>query len=303
MNPFKWNKCIPSRIGLFVITIFAMVFAATMAQAQTAGVVNLSVTPTTACSEKCSPTVTWSTTPVAQSCTATGGWSGNKAASGTQAMTQITATTVYTLECAWQGPSDPVTVSWIAPTQNTDNSPLTNLAGFKVLYGTSATALNSTQAAPGATTTSSVVSSLVAGTWFFTVRAVNAAGAESDNGNVVSRVVSAPLLTASASKTVTVTPKPMPPTNIQATVAVAINVPLDSLDGFKRTPVFSITSTGPGVLMGFAKIASPSVQDNLFTYRGQAYCKPLLAHPVTGAANVAWIKGVTPTDAVCAPCA
>ena len=290
-------------VGRFCLLLLLIIGLCVKAEAQSPGTVNLTVSPVGPCTEKCTPTVTWSTTPAAQSCTALGSWSGTKAASGTQALTEITASSTYTLECSWPGATDPVTVSWVAPTQNTDGSTLTNLSGFKVLYGTSATALNTVVSVADPTATSKTLSGLAGGTWFFTARAVNAAGAESDNGNVVSKVVTVPLLTASKSVTLVVNPKPKPPSNVQVTVALAINIPLDSLDGYKRTPVFSITANGPGVLMGFAKLQSPSVEDNVFTYRGQAYCKPLLAHPVTGAPNIAWIKGVTASQDVAAPCA
>ena len=47
-----------------------------------------------------------------------------------------------------------VTLNWVPPTQNTDGSPLTNLAGYHIMYGTSAGNLNqSVQVAnPGLTT-------------------------------------------------------------------------------------------------------------------------------------------------------
>lgn len=51
-----------------------------------------------------STTVTWSITN-ATSCSASGGWSGNKATSGTQTFSALTATTTYSLACSGAGGS------------------------------------------------------------------------------------------------------------------------------------------------------------------------------------------------------
>src|SRR5213076_1330508 len=99
-------------------------FTAGVAQAQT---VSLSANKTSA-TGSLTPVLTWSTNPVASSCAASGGWSGTKAASGSQTLTAISASTNYTLTCTWATGSS--TVSWVAPTTNTDGSSLTNLAGF-----------------------------------------------------------------------------------------------------------------------------------------------------------------------------
>ena len=168
-----------------------------LAQAQTAGVVSLSASPTSG-SGSVTPRLTWSTNPVATSCTASGGWSGTKAASGAQTLTAIRANTNYTLTCTWGAGS--ATVNWTAPTTNTNGSTLTNLARFKVLYGTSSTNFSRYVMVDDPTRRSAVVSSLTPGTWYFSVRAVNSSGAESDNSNVASRAVTG----ASASRTVSV---------------------------------------------------------------------------------------------------
>jgi hypothetical protein len=61
-------------------SLFALfIFAAGAAQAQTAGVVTLTANRTSNVGSF-APVLTWSTNPVAQSCTASGGWSGTKAA-------------------------------------------------------------------------------------------------------------------------------------------------------------------------------------------------------------------------------
>jgi hypothetical protein len=82
------------------------------------------------------------------------------------------------------------TLTWTAPTQNTDGSPLTNLAGYKILYGTSPGSLTNviTINNPGLTTY--VIDNLPAGTWYFGMRAVNSQSVESATTNIVSKTIS-----------------------------------------------------------------------------------------------------------------
>jgi len=70
-------------------------------------------------------------------------------------------------------------LSWSAPTQNTDGSTLTDLAGYKVYHGTSATALNEVITVQGAGNTAYTFSQLAAGTHYFAVTAYTFSGAES----------------------------------------------------------------------------------------------------------------------------
>ena len=81
------------------------------------------------------------------------------------------------------------TLSWVPPTQNTDGSSLTDLAGFRVVYGTSPSTLNQLVeiANPGIATY--VVSNLTSGTWYFAVKAYATSGAESDVSNVASKTI------------------------------------------------------------------------------------------------------------------
>ena len=81
------------------------------------------------------------------------------------------------------------TVSWSAPTQNTDGSALTNLAGFNIYYGTSAGNLNqSVQIAnPGLTTYA--LGNLAPGAWYFAVNAYTTAGAESALSSIASKTI------------------------------------------------------------------------------------------------------------------
>jgi hypothetical protein len=184
-------------------------FAAGVAEAQTAGVVTLQANQTSATGSLV-PVLTWSTNPVAQSCTASGGWSGTKAASGNQTLPSINASTNYTLTCRWGTGS--ATVSWVPPTTNTDESALTDLAGYKVLYGTSSTAFTSYVRVTDITARSTTVSSLAPGTWYFSVRAYNTSQVESANSNVASKVVVGATAARTVSITINAPPTTPPPT-------------------------------------------------------------------------------------------
>ena len=81
------------------------------------------------------------------------------------------------------------TLSWTAPTENTDGSTLANLAGYRIRYGTSASALTQTIAIDNPSVTTYVVENLSPATWYFAVTAVNSQGAESSNSNVANKQI------------------------------------------------------------------------------------------------------------------
>ena len=81
------------------------------------------------------------------------------------------------------------TLSWTAPTENTDGSTLSNLAGYRIRYGTNATALTQTIVINNASVTTYVVEDLAPSTWFFAVTAVTSTGTESTNSNVASKQI------------------------------------------------------------------------------------------------------------------
>lgn len=81
------------------------------------------------------------------------------------------------------------TVSWTPPNANTDGSTLTNLTGYVVLYGRDANNLSQTIEINNASVSTYVVDSLVTGTWYFAVVAVNSQGTWSALSNVTSKTV------------------------------------------------------------------------------------------------------------------
>jgi hypothetical protein len=68
---------------------------------------------------------------------------------------------------------------WTAPTLNEDGSALTNLAGYKIRYGTSPGALNQLRDVVGAGITTATIEGLVAGTWYFSIASYTNTGVES----------------------------------------------------------------------------------------------------------------------------
>jgi hypothetical protein len=81
------------------------------------------------------------------------------------------------------------TLSWTAPTENTDGSTLSNLSGYRIRYGTNANALTNTIVIENASVTTYVVEDLAPATWYFAVTAVNSTGAESTYSNVANKAI------------------------------------------------------------------------------------------------------------------
>jgi Putative Ig domain len=81
------------------------------------------------------------------------------------------------------------TLSWTPPTRNTNGSQLTNLAGYRIYYGTSAGALSRSVQIANPGLARYVINNLAPATWYFAVRAYNSAGVESAQSNMASKTV------------------------------------------------------------------------------------------------------------------
>src|ERR1700733_209681 len=81
------------------------------------------------------------------------------------------------------------TLSWTAPTQNTNGTPVTNLAGDHIYYGTNPSELNTVIDVPGANTTEYEISNLTRGTYYFAVAAYNSQGVDSADSNEASKTI------------------------------------------------------------------------------------------------------------------
>lgn len=80
-------------------------------------------------------------------------------------------------------------LNWTAPTQNTDGSPVSDLAGYRVYHGTSASALNEVVQLAGAGNTAYTFTQLANGTHYFAVSAYTAGGMESALSAVGSKTI------------------------------------------------------------------------------------------------------------------
>jgi Fibronectin type III domain len=116
-----------------------------------------------------------------------GGSSGSSTSTSATGSTTNTSSSTSTTSAATTTGS--ATLSWSAPTENADGTPVTNLAGYRVYYGTSASDLSQSIEVAGATTTSYVVENLPAGTYYFAVAAYDTSGTESQPSDVASKTI------------------------------------------------------------------------------------------------------------------
>jgi hypothetical protein len=81
------------------------------------------------------------------------------------------------------------TLSWTAPTENTDGSTLVDLSGYKISYGTDASSLTNTIVITNPSVTTYMVEDLSPATWYFAVSAVTSSGIESSLSNVANKAI------------------------------------------------------------------------------------------------------------------
>jgi len=141
-------------------------------------------------------TLEWSGVEVT-TCTAGGGWAGDKPTSGTEIVGPIYEHTTFNLSCVGESGNTismasvqvrHAILSWDPPTQNMDGTTLTDLSGFVVRFGP----------APRSYSQSVEINdpnqihlelSLTPGTWYFAVTAKTSGGAESAYSNEVSKTI------------------------------------------------------------------------------------------------------------------
>lgn len=80
-------------------------------------------------------------------------------------------------------------LSWTPPTQTTSGTSLTNLAGYRIYYGTTRDNLSRTVTLSNAGLTSYVISDLSPATYYFSVRAYTSSGSESAGSTIVSKTI------------------------------------------------------------------------------------------------------------------
>ncbi len=92
------------------------------------------------------------------------------------------------VEAAAPAPKGSVVLEWSAPTTNTNGTPLTNLAGYVVRYGTSPSSLQSGWSLPPSATQVEITN-LAPGTWYFEIASINSQSVQSGFSPAVSAVV------------------------------------------------------------------------------------------------------------------
>jgi hypothetical protein len=87
--------------------------------------------------------------------------------------------------------SGTATVKWVAPTENSNGTALTNLAGYTVYYGTDASTLSQAQSVQVANPAalSYTVTGLTSGTWYFAVASYTTGGQASTLSAVSSKTI------------------------------------------------------------------------------------------------------------------
>jgi Fibronectin type III domain len=81
------------------------------------------------------------------------------------------------------------TLSWAAPTTNSNGTPLTDLGGYRIYYGSSPEDLGHTVQINTIGLQTYVIDDLAPGTWYFAVMAVATNGAESTLSNIVAKTI------------------------------------------------------------------------------------------------------------------
>jgi len=200
------------------IALLALLSVSGLASAQTS-ITTYTATPLTGTCPR-SITLTWASSG-ATGCAALDGWSGNKAVSGSTVVTMNAATT-YTLRC--DGAAAPTNLTWTPPSLNTDGTPLTDLAGYKVYHAPTAagvpTATPTVLANPTASGTT--LQSLPAGPRSFGVKAYNSAGTDSSMSVLTSTTIVVPSDTRSLTPTCDSIPNP--PTGVTAVQTTALEI-------------------------------------------------------------------------------
>ncbi len=163
--------------------------------------ISLSSSPSTV-SEGGSTILSWNSTN-ATSCTASGDWSGTKGATGSETINSITNNSQFILDCSGTGGSASASVnvavvmsnngtallSWTPPTENTDGSTLTDLAGYRVYYGTQSGNYSESVEISNPGVASYLIENLAPASWYFVMTSYNTANIESAYSEEVSKVI------------------------------------------------------------------------------------------------------------------
>jgi hypothetical protein len=142
-------------------------------------------------------TLSWSSTD-ADSCTASGAWSGARAPSGSTLVGPIDRQSTFSITCSGPGGNamqmvsvsvlGELSISWVQPSKNVDGSPLTDLASYRIYYGAESRSYSQSIDVADAVATSHAFTAL-SGDYFVTMTALDLDGNESAYSNEILRSV------------------------------------------------------------------------------------------------------------------
>lgn len=89
--------------------------------------------------------------------------------------------------------SGKATLSWVPPTENVDGTPITNLAGYRIRFGTDPDALSLSVDVANPGIASYVVENLTPAKWYFSVTAYTSNGVESGLSNLATKTIDGPV--------------------------------------------------------------------------------------------------------------
>jgi hypothetical protein len=105
-----------------------------------------------------------------------------------KAKTALPVFSILVLEFA-PATSGSAALNWTRPTQNTDGTALTDLAGYRVYFGLSPSGPMEAREITDPSATSTSIAPLGAGTWYFAISSFNKAGVESARTGTVSLTI------------------------------------------------------------------------------------------------------------------
>jgi hypothetical protein len=89
-----------------------------------------------------------------------------------------------------QAATGSVTLNWLAPEENTDGSPIIDLAGYRIYFGQDPDRLDEVIAVDNPGVTTYMIENLTPATYYFSMTAINAEGLESEPSGTASTNVS-----------------------------------------------------------------------------------------------------------------
>ena len=142
-------------------------------------------------------TLSW-TANHAHSCQADGGWTGSRGLEGAEVVSGLTGQTTFTLTCQGTGGSavvmtsvstlGEVSISWVAPSENVDGTPLVDLQSYRIYVGEESRNYGQVIDVTNANSTSHAFT-VPSGEYYVTMTALDTGGNESAFANEILKII------------------------------------------------------------------------------------------------------------------